>query len=284
MSYYAFFACLAMFCFFSLLLDFHVLSTRVSAFALVCLRIMSEVGLFLLGMLFLVAAFAAGISSLHHTNADYKGLPRAALSLLTVALGMLDGSQFDTIQEDPYLFCAMLCFIISTVIFLPNLLIAQLACAYQSTYKDMLGYARLGRCHVITETMPLVARKRWNAYVESLGLDTRLEFGEGDVGVSGGIQILEPANLNITTEEIVQRFGGSTAASSPWPEDETETAQSEDRFDRMERMMERSLKKVAAASKRTKGRRGLSSGGSGSAGSQGASGEDASSSSVHSGA
>lgn len=131
--------------------------------------------------------------------------------------------------------------------------------------------------------MPSVSSKRWDIYLESLTLGEKLEFGEGDVGVAGGVQILEPANLNITTEEVIKRFGGSTATSSPWPEDETENAGGDDKVDRIERMMERSLKKVQAASKRSRrGGAGGSSGMSGSKGS-GSAGSAGEGSSEHSG-
>ena len=47
---YSVFSCLSMFCFFVRLFDFQVLFLRASAFALVCLRFISEVGLFLPGL------------------------------------------------------------------------------------------------------------------------------------------------------------------------------------------------------------------------------------------
>ena len=42
-----------------------------------------------------------------------------------------------------------------TVIFLLNLLIAQLNCSYATTYQDMLGYARLNRGKIVTEVCTL---------------------------------------------------------------------------------------------------------------------------------
>ena len=45
------------------------------------------------------------------------------------------------------------------------------------------------------------------------------EFNEGDVGVAGGIQVLEPANQHPTSVESIRRYGGSTAPSMPWPEE-----------------------------------------------------------------
>ena len=45
------------------------------------------------------------------------------------------------------------------------------------------------------------------------------EFNEGDVGVAGGIQVLEPASQHPTSVESIRRYGGSTAPSMPWPEE-----------------------------------------------------------------
>merc|ERR1719277_2169868 len=132
-----------------------------------------------------------------------------------------------------------------------NLLIAQLNCAYQSTYGDMLGYARLNRGKIVTETMPTVSKRRWDTFVASLRMDECVEFGEGDIGIPGGIQVLEPASQNITTTDMIRRFGGSTSPAAQWPEEENLGEATEDRFERMEKLMERSLKKVSG--KRGKG-------------------------------
>merc|ERR1712060_1004951 len=97
------------------------------------------------------------------------------------------------------------------IVFLLNLLIAQLNCSYQATYQNMLGYARLNRGKIVTETMTSLARWRWDSFLESLRLEERVEFGEGDMGLAGGIQVFEPASANITTVDMIRRFGGSTS-------------------------------------------------------------------------
>ena len=63
----------------------------------------------------------------------------------------------------------------------------------------MVGSARLKRLQIIVETMPSVSKKKWSSFVADLGLDKCLEFNEGDVGLSGGVQQLELASLNPTT-------------------------------------------------------------------------------------
>merc|ERR1719277_1352943 len=181
---------------------------------------------------------------------------------------MLDGTQFDTMQKEPAVFGAVLLFILTTVIFLLNLLIAQLNCAYQSTYQDMLGFARLNRGKIVTETMPAVSQSRWHRFIASMRLDDRVEFGEGDLGLSGGMQMLEPANANITTVDMIRRFGGSTSMAAQWPE-EAGGNDEEDRLERIEKTIEKSMKMMSsnkAASKKkgsAMGSSGMDTGGSG---------------------
>merc|ERR1712203_258890 len=67
-------------------------------------------------------------------------------------------------------------------------------------------------------------------------------FGEGDLGLSGGIQVLEPANANITTVDMIRRFGGSTSPAAQWPEEENEAGDEGDRFERIEKLIEKALK------------------------------------------
>ena len=89
-----------------------------------------------------------------------------------------------------------------------------------------------------------MSNKSWTRFLESLHFDERLapwlqikakndsisvtcirawrlsqEFNEGDVGVAGGIQVLEPASQHPTSVESIRRYGGSTAPTMPWPEE-----------------------------------------------------------------
>ena len=63
-------------------------------------------------------------------------------------------------------------------------------------------------------------------------LDEPLEFNKGDVGLSGGLQVLEPAVAHPTAEETILRYGGSSSEDMPWPEEVLEV---EDPVDELER-------------------------------------------------
>merc|ERR550525_1436193 len=154
-------------------------------------------------------------------------------------------------------------YVITTVIFLLNLLIAQLSCAYASTYQDMLGFARLNRARIVVESMALVSSQRWERFASNLGLEERLEFNEGDVGLSGGIQVNEPANANLTTHDMIRRFGGSTSPAMQWPEEDNQGDDEEDRFDKIENLIQKAMKRLSSAGgKRSKGGQGSGQGSS----------------------
>merc|ERR1719277_2623787 len=270
---YSCFSTGAMIAYFLLLSDLSVFSTRVSAFALACTRVISEVALFLFGLTFFVLAFSCAISALEQDNPDFAGIQRSAVQLYKITLGMFSGTNFDAMMDHPALLIVIFVYVITTIIFMLNLLIAQLNCSYQATYQDMLGFARLNRGKIVYETMPSVAKKRWERFVGAMRLDERVEFGEGDIGLAGGIQVWEPASANITTVDMIRRFGGSTSPAAQWPEEENAGDDEEDRFDRMEKLIEKAMKRMTSGSGGKKGKKGSgASTGQGSSGAQDESG------------
>merc|ERR1719387_2697358 len=134
-------------------------------------------------------------------------------------------------------------FLIITVIFFLSMLVAQLSCAYSAVYEDMVGYARLERTETIVEIVTQVSKNRWTAFVESLRLGKRLEFNAGDIGVAGGIQMREAANIHPTTVDMIRRFGGSTSPEIQWPEDDQD-GDGDDKFERMEKLIQRALQRL----------------------------------------
>mmetsp|Transcript_93649 Transcript_93649/g.269625 ORF Transcript_93649/g.269625 Transcript_93649/m.269625 type:complete len:1122 (+) Transcript_93649:131-3496(+) len=251
----------AMILYFLLLCDLSVFSTRVSAFALVCGRVLSELLLFLFAFSFIVVAFACAISALDQQDVRFDGIPSSMLRLYTITLGMFSPDHYDKILDEPALMALIIAFVVVTVVFLYNLLIAQLACAYSASYQDMVGFARLKRGNIVMETMQSVPQRRWEAFVDGLRLDDRVEFGEGDIGLAGGIQVFEPASEHPTTVDLIRRFGGSTSPAARWPDEDLALSgrDDEDRFERMEKMIERAMKRMSAKQKR---RGGSSAGGS----------------------
>jgi len=256
---YSITACVSMFLYWLLIMNLSIFSMQISAFVLVCGQVMGELLLFLTSLAFLILAFATSVSAISHQLPDFAGIDAAALSLLAISLGLFPSEKFLELKESVWVTLLVVVFVIIVVAFLLNLLVAQLNQAYASVYLDMQGYARLNRAEVIVTTLEGVRLSSWKRFLQSLRLDRPLEFNEGDVGLAGGIQILEPANANPTTVDSVRRFGGSTALSQPWPEEEE--AAEEDRFARLEKLIAK-VSKDANKTHKKSDRSGVSDAGS----------------------
>mmetsp|Transcript_36930 Transcript_36930/g.86549 ORF Transcript_36930/g.86549 Transcript_36930/m.86549 type:complete len:1416 (-) Transcript_36930:112-4359(-) len=244
MKIYSVISCIAVLLYSVLLIDLTVLSNRVSAFVLVCSQMFAEVWLFLVAVVLVLATFAAAISVLDHEVDDFDGVGKCAYQLAKVTLGMLPAETLRDLEREPVTFLAVFMFVIFTVVFLMNLLIAQLTCSYQSVYEDMVGFARLSRMSIISETMPAVSKARFDKFVASLQLDKKLEFNAGDVGVVGGVQVKEPANLNPQQQDTIKRFGGSTSSTMRWPEEPDDKAEDgDDKFKRLETTLSKAVKR-----------------------------------------
>merc|ERR1719264_294031 len=127
----------------------------------------------------------------------------------------------------------------------------------------MLGFARLNRGRIVVESMAAVSVARWGKFISSLHLEERLEFNEGDIGLSGGLQVTEAANANPTTHDMIRRFGGSTSPAMQWPEEDTAGDDDEDRFDKIEKLVQKAMKRMSSGGKGRKGAAGGSSTGQG---------------------
>jgi hypothetical protein len=269
-------ACVATIMYFALTIDLSVFSTRISAFVLIIFRVLSEVCLFMSGLLFVLLTFSCAIRSLDHNHSDFEGILVTARSMLQITLRMYDTERYSDVEHEVAVLVGVIVYVIVTIVFLSNLLIAQLNCAYQSTYQDMVGFARLNRGKVVQEAMSFASERKWQGFLDSLRLDERCEFGEGDIGLAGGIQVLEPAGANVTTVDMIRRFGGSTSPLAQWPEEDAQGEDDDDRMERMERLIDKALKRMTS-SKGGKRRGASSSSGLGGGSSMGQSAESGSS-------
>merc|ERR1719446_480716 len=257
---YSIFSMVAMLLYFALLIDLAVLSTKVSAYVLVCIRMVGEVSLFLLALFAILLAFASGISVIKHDQKDFAGIHKGALVLLEITMRMFDGAHFEYYESDPLVLTCVFVFMVAVTVFLLNMLVAQLTCAYEAVYSDMIGYARLERIEIINGCIPVVSQKRWSAFLDALKLETKVEFNAGDIGVTGGIQILEAANLNPTTMDMIKRFGGSTSVEMQWPVEQEGQGDEADRFERLENLIQKTLKRITKTGSGKGGRGGVGSG------------------------
>merc|ERR1719224_159985 len=179
-------------------------------------------------------------------------------------LGMFSSDHYKSLRNEPVVLLGVYSHLVVSLVFLINLLIAQLCCSYDAIYADMVGFARLKRSRIIVETMPAVTPKRWTAFKDSLGFENRIEFNEGDIGVAGGIQVQEAANAHPTTVDTIKRVGGTTSALAQWPAEEGDAE--DDKFGKLEALIKKAMDTMTAAkstSSKKKGGMASSSGMSG---------------------
>merc|ERR1719440_1735200 len=118
--------------------------------------------------------------------------------------------------------------------------------------------------------MPSVTPKRWSIFKDALGLEERIEFNEGDIGVAGGIQVLEPSSAHPTTVDTIKRVGGTTSVLAQWPEEEGDAE--DDKFGKLEALIKKAMETMTS-SKSTKKKKGGMASSSGMSGGDGGAGE-----------
>ncbi|CAE7841702.1 unnamed protein product [Symbiodinium microadriaticum] len=247
---YSAFSCIAILLYWSLVLDFTIFSMHISAYVLVFGRVLSEVFLFVMALAFMIVAFASAVSAIEHELWEFAGINTWLISLTQMSLGMFPQDSYEELKAEAGIMIVIIGFVLMVSVILVNLLVAQLNQAYQHVYTDMQGYARLNRAAVIVSTLEQISHKRWARFLKGLKLNDRLEFNEGDVGLPGGVQIVEPASAHIVTEDSIRRFGGSSATTMPWPEEDDSM---EDRFDRLEKLFMSTAKKMGGKRRKKKG-------------------------------
>jgi len=277
---YSVFSMLAMLFYFALLIDLSVLSTKVSAYVLVCIRMASEAALFLGALTSVLVAFSSAISVLQQSQTDFHGIGKGIVCLLEMVLRMYDGEHYEDYEADPLVLVVVFVFLVIIIVFFLNMLVAQLTVAYESVYADMVGYARLERVSIIVATMAGVSTKAWRSFLEGLKLDQKTEFLAGDIGVTGGIQVMEPAKENPTTQDMIRRFGGSTSIRMQWPADDVGLGDESDKVERIEGILQKTLKRLANGGGR-KGGTGTGSNSKSGSGSQNKSGSGSQGSGSH---
>merc|ERR1712226_1610612 len=187
---------------------------------------------------------SSAFSCLEQDDEAFQNIGNGVISLWEMLLRMFSTDHYKSLHDIPVVLLGVYGYLVTTVVFLFNLLIAQLCCSYDAIYADMVGYARLKRCRIIVETMPAVTPKRWNFFKESLGFENRIEFNEGDIGVAGGIQVQEAANAHPTTVDTIKRVGGTTSALAQWPAEEGDAE--DDKFGKLEALIKKAMDTMTA--------------------------------------
>merc|ERR1719409_1250626 len=132
-TYYAF-NMVAMILYYTLLLDLAVFNNRVSAYVLVCGRMLVEIALFLVAMFSVLLMLSSALSCLEQDDEAFQNIPMGFMSLWEMTLRMFSTDHYKQLHDEPVVLIGVYGYLVVSVVFLFNLLIAQLCCSYDAIY------------------------------------------------------------------------------------------------------------------------------------------------------
>eukprot|EP00435_Cladocopium_sp_Y103_P026129 s702_g6.t1 len=240
-----------------LIVEVGSISIKLSEYRVLCIHAVEQI-LLCLGVVFLVIlTFAFAISGMDRevqaiTGTEWSDLGNRMNTLIRLAFGAMDlGALQNLADESPLLVLVILLFMMLVYSFFFNLLVSQFCGVYHSLAADIKGHARLARGEIIIETFKAVKLSRWQTFMTSLNLETRVDFEEGDIGLAGGIKTYEPALAHPIAKDQIVRFGGQTDGKLPWPE---KTADEKDNLERtVQKTIQKSLHKLLGGMKKSIG-------------------------------
>eukprot|EP00439_Symbiodinium_sp_Y106_P042510 s3805_g5.t1 len=224
-----------------LVLDLATVSIKMSEYKVLCARAVGQVFLCLGAVIACIFIFTFAIAAMSR-EVDLVGLEEFSTTgniaqlLIQIAWGLTSMEQMKTIaQQSSLLFTAIVLYSILVYTCFYNLLVSQLCGVYMALSEDIQGHARLERGFIIMETLKGINMHRWKRFMTSMSLERRVDFGEGDIGLAGGIKVFEPALEHPISKDQIVRFGGHTDPTLPWPEKD------HDDKDALEKMIQRTI-------------------------------------------
>ncbi|CAK9076751.1 unnamed protein product [Durusdinium trenchii] len=238
----------------TLILEMGSISIKLSEYGVLVTHAIQQV-ILCLGVVFLIIfTFAVAISGMERevaavTGADWADLGSRMSTLIRLAFGAMDlGAIQGLAEQSPLLLIVVLLFMMMVYSFFFNLLVSQFCGVYTSLAADIKGHARLARGEIIIETFKAVKMTRWAKFMNSLNLDEKVDFEEGDIGLAGGIKNFEPALAHPVAKDQIVRFGGQTDGFLPWPEKMATEADNIERT--IQKTIQKSLHKMLGSGKK----------------------------------
>ena len=241
------------FLFSMLVLDLATVSIKMSEYKVLCSRAIGQVLLCLGAVAACIVVFSFSIASMAREVEevgleDFEDIGGTLQMLIQIAWGLTSMEEMKVIAEkSTFMFMAILLYSVLVYTCFYNLLVAQFCGVYMALSEDIQGHARLERGTIIMETLKGISSSRWKKFMASMSLDRRVDFGEGDIGLAGGIKVFEPALDHPISKDEIERFGGQTDPSLPWPEKES------DEKDHLEKMIQRTIRSTLSSALGKKG-------------------------------
>jgi hypothetical protein len=114
----------------------------------------------------------------------------------------------------------LLLFLFVSAIFVVTVLASNVIAAVYAVFADIDGLTFLSQAKDIVEIETVILVPTRIAFWKSLRFDRRIEYDEGDLGLTGGIQIKEAVsqhNFDTSIVDNIIRFPGEAGGQLPWP-------------------------------------------------------------------
>merc|ERR1719261_960831 len=92
---YSFFTMLAMILYYVLLIDLAVFVNRISAYVIVCGRMLPELGLFLIALLSVLVTMSSSLSCLEHDQPEFQNIGVGIIAMWEMILRMFNQEDYD---------------------------------------------------------------------------------------------------------------------------------------------------------------------------------------------
>ncbi|CAK9102503.1 Retrovirus-related Pol polyprotein from transposon TNT 1-94 [Durusdinium trenchii] len=250
---YEIFVIIGVFLYVILMVEVGSISVRISEYRVLCLHAIEQVLLCFGVVLLTILTFSFAVSGMTRevqaiSNTEWSNVGSSISTFIRMSFGAMDLAPIQTVAaESPLLIVVIVLFMMMVYTFFFNLLVSQFCGVYTSLAEDIKGHARLARGEIIIETFKAVRLTRWQRFMNSLNLDSKVDFEEGDIGLAGGIKDFEPALAHPVAKDQIIRFGGKTDPHLPWPEKLASEADSIERV--VQRTIQKSLQKYLGKGK-----------------------------------
>jgi len=164
---------------------------------------------------------------------------------------VFDGTQFSGQMQFFFIL-----FAVFSVLFLLNLIAAVFTATTYLQNSDVEGMTYLSRAKIIVELESICTLEQRVELWVANKFDERIEFDEGDLGLSGGIQVNEPLGKHAKDNKVddnIQRFPGEASSKIPWPIQQSTAKTVDEKLAYLDGMFVRILKSLREMMKKKKG-------------------------------
>ena len=151
--------------------------------------------------------------------------------------------------------CFFIVFGACSILFVNTVMSAVSTSKLFSTAEDVEGTTYLNRAQELVELESMQTLEQREFLWASFAFTDRIEFDEGDLGLNGGLQIMEAVSKygnDGKDEDRIMRFPGDASAKSPWPTNKATAKSAAERLELLDSLFRRIAKMLRDMKKSAK--------------------------------